>query len=333
MENVEQKRIIWIDEDINTEEYQYTYNEFVFNLPDRQIIRVESVKEAFDIITEPNNYDQYKFRLFYVIVSGKLSEEFFTEYIKKITKYHILAATIIYCKEKTQKINERKPFYLDTFLNPGKVVSLSLDIINYIKSVECKYYLEVPKNEKNEIIEHINKDPTFSAEFTYIGSLAEMAYPLLISKHINSTLIEKEDLEKMQKEFMGQYPKLKHLFKPSEEKNIFIPYHILAKYYLHIYTLESNFFSNMNKDLKERKFDKYRIYIYLLYHSLNKGVFNSYSNSNLYRGGTLSEEEYNSLIKKFYKKKLFGFENEKILFFSRKFLSFSKKEYVANEIL
>ena len=333
MENIEQKRIIWIEEDINKEEYQYTYYEFIFNLPDYQIIRVESVKEAFDIITDSNNYEQYKFKLFYVIVSGKLSEEFFNEYMKKITEYHILAATIIYCKEEFQKKNERKPFYLDTFLNPGGVASISLNVINYIKSVQCPYYLETPKIEKDEIIEHINKDPTFSAEFTYIESLAEMSYPLLISKHINSTLIEKEDFEKMQKEFMGLYPKLKHLFKPSQEKNIHIPYHILAKYYLHIYTLESNFFSNMNKELKERKFDKYRIYIYLLYHALNKGVFKSYSKSNLYRGGTLSIEEYNSLLEKFNKQKSSNLKNEKVFFFSRKFLSFSKKEYVANEFL
>ena len=333
MENIEQKHIIWIEEDINKEEYQYTYYEFIFNLPDYQIIRVESVKEAFDIITDSNNYEQYKFKLFYVIVSGKLSEEFFNEYMKKITEYHILAATIIYCKEEFQKKNERKPFYLDTFLNPGGVASISLNVINYIKSVQCPYYLETPKIEKDEIIEHINKDPTFSAEFTYIESLAEMFYPLLISKHINSTLIEKEDFVKMQKEFMGLYPKLKHLFKPSQEKNIHIPYHILAKYYLHIYTLESNFFSNMNKELKERKFDKYRIYIYLLYHALNKGVFKSYSKSNLYRGGTLSIEEYNSLLEKFNKQKSSNLKNEKVFFFSRKFLSFSKKEYVANEFL
>ena len=277
MEITEQKRIIWIDKDINNKEYQYTYYEFVYNLPDYQILRVESVKEAFDIIRDPNNYNQYKFKLFYIIISGELSEEFFNEYMRKILEFHILAATIIYCPEKDKKLYELKPYYLDNFLNPGKVASISLDVINYIKSVECPYYLEIPKIEKKEEYEHINKDPTFSAEFTYIGNIAEMSYPILISKHINSTLIEKDDLEKMQKNFMALYPKLKHLFKPSQEKNIFIPYHILAKYYLHIYTLETNFFCDMNKELKERKFDKYRIYIFLLYNALNKGVFKSYA--------------------------------------------------------
>ena len=181
--------------------------------------------------------------------------------------------------------------------------------------------------------ENINKDPTFAAEFTYIGSISEMAYPILISRHINCTLIEKKELEEMQKEFIGLYPNLKHLFKPSQEKNIFIPYHILAKYYLHIYTCESNFYCDMNKELKERKFDKYRIYIYLMYNALNKGIFKSYCDSNLYRGGTLSNKEFNSLMEKMDKKKKSKSKDEKIFFFSRKFLSFSKEEYVANEFL
>lgn len=192
MENIEQKKIIWIDEDINSEEKQYTYYELVLSLQDYQIIRVESVKEAFDIISDKNNYDQYKFKLFYVIVSGKLSEKYMNEYIKRTRDLHILAANIIYCSEQEHKLNEYKPYFLDTFLNPGKVKSSSIFIIDYIKSVECPYYLEEPKIIKDEIIEN-KKDPSFAAEFTYVNTLEEMAFPILISKHINCTLIEKEE--------------------------------------------------------------------------------------------------------------------------------------------
>ncbi len=40
----------------------------------------------------------------------------------------------------------------------------------------------------------------------------------------------------------------------------------------------------MNKELRERKFDDHRIYIYLMYNALNKGIFKSYCETNLYRG-------------------------------------------------
>lgn len=344
MENLKKRKIIWIDQNIENEGNSYTYKEFTYSLPEFDIIKAKSVKEAFSIIWQ--NYEDYKFKLFYVIVSGTLSEEFFNEYVKKSLELHILCATIIYCSEKNRKLNEFKPFYLDNFLNPGKVTDSSYFVIEYIKSVQCPFYFEsnelnlnIEENEKGDGIINQNEknknDIEFAAEFTYVPDLGTMSYPILISKHINCTLIIKEELEFMQKENIKLFPQLKHLFKPSEEKNIFIPYHILAKYYLYIYTHESNFYINMNRELRERKFDKYRTYIYLMYNALNKGIFKSYYQTNLYRGGTLSNEEFNSLMEKFELQKHSNPNSfkDKIFFFSRKFLSFSKKEEVANDYL
>ena len=348
MQNQKMKKIIWIDEKVDNEENTYTYQEFTNSLPEYDIIKVKSVKQAFDHIEK--NYDDFKFKLFYVIVSGALSEDFFNEYAKKSLELHILCATIIYCSEKNRQLNEFKPFYLDNFLNPGKVTDSSYFVIEYIKSVQCSYYLDPnelideqkendgtkkEKVENNDFEENKNKnDIEFAAEFSYIKDLGTMAYPIIISKYINCTLIEKGDIEIMQKENIKLYPQLKHLFKPSEEKDIFIPYHILAKYYLNIYTQNTNFYVDMNKELKERQFDKYKTYIYLMYNALNKGIFKSYCKSNLYRGGTLSNEEYESLKEKFeLKQKGENSETNKIFFFSRKFLSFSKVEEVANTFL
>ena len=339
MEAPKKKKVLWIDQNIDNAENQYTYEEFTNSLPEFDIIKCKSVKEAFDHITK--NYEDFKFKLSYVIVSGTLSEEFFNEYVKKTLELHILCATIIYCSEKHRKMNEFKPFYLDNFLNPGKVTDSSYFVIDYIKSVECKYYLETNElniNQKKEkedekIKEQDKNDIDFAAEFTYVNDLGTMAYPIIISKYINCTLIDKEEFEAIQEEYVRTFPKLKHLFKPSQEKNIFIPYHILAKYYLSVYTHESYFYINMNKELRERKFDEHRIYIYLMYNALNKGIFKSYCQTNLYRGGTLSKEEYDSLIEKYEKQKRSKLETDKIFFFSRKFLSFSKKEEIANDFL
>ena len=340
MENIEKKKIIWLDKNIENEGNKHTYEEFTNSLPDYDIIKCKSVKETFDYIFE--NYKDFKFKLFYVIVSGTLSEKFFEEYVKKSLEWHILCATIIYCSEEHRKENEFKPFFLDDFLNPGKVTDLSYFVIDYIKSVQCKYYIDSdelnPKQNKVEE-EKINQNEKnknnteFAAEFTYVNDLGTMAYPIIVSKYINCTLIEKEELENMQEQYVKAYPKLKHLFKPSQEKNIFIPYHILAKYYLSVYTHESNFYINMNKELRERKFDEHRIYIYLMYNALNKGIFKSYCQTNLYRGGTLSKEEFDSLKEKIEIQRHSNSSTNKVFFFSRKFLSFSKKEEIANEFL
>jgi hypothetical protein len=116
------------------------------------------------------------------------------------------------------------------------------------------------------------------------------------------------------------------LFLPSEEKKIEIPYHILAKYYLNIYTHNTNFYSNMNRDLRERKFDDHRIYIYLMYNGLNKGVFKSYNKSNLYRGGCLSQEEFGSLMEFYEIQKKSKSSTKKIFFIPENYYLFPKKK-------
>ena len=133
----------------------------------------------------------------------------------------------------------------------------------------------------------------------------------------------------MQKDLIKRYPNIKHIIKPSQEKDIFIPYNILAKYYLHLYTLESDFYHDLNRDLAQGKFDKYRTYIYLIYACLNKGILESNNETKLYKAETLSKEEFNDLYEKY--KKID--ENTKLSLFSKKFLSFSKEEEVANKFL
>ena len=109
IENLEKKKVIWLDQNIDNDENKYTYVEFTKSLPEYDIIKCKSVKETFDYISQ--NYNDFKFKLFYVIVSGSLSEEFFGEYVKKSLELHILCAAIIYCSEKHRKMNEFKPFF------------------------------------------------------------------------------------------------------------------------------------------------------------------------------------------------------------------------------
>ncbi len=196
-----------MDRKVDNQENIYTYEELMYNLPEYDIIKCRSVKDTFDYITK--NYEDFKFKLTYIIVSGTLSEDFFNKYVKKSLELHILFATIIYCSEEHRKINEFKPFYLDDFLNPGKVTESSYFVIEYIKSVQCQYYLDSNelnqnlikgKDEKFNQNEKNKNDLEFAAEFTYVKDLGTMAYPIIVSKYINCSLIEKEELETFQEQ-------------------------------------------------------------------------------------------------------------------------------------
>ena len=209
-----------------------------------------SVKEAFDSIKE--EYDSFKFNLLYIVIAEELSEEFFIEYNKRNSELIFLPATIIYTSKSNNSKLKNNIFYGDPFLNHGKDGNSILKLVDYIKSEQCPYYISEGVANENEIKvrNKIPREFKLGAQFSFLNCLEEMAYPILICKSINWSLIEKDILEDMQKDLIKKYPELKHIIKPSQEKDIFMPYHILAKYYLHLYTLDSNFYNELNRDLE-----------------------------------------------------------------------------------
>ena len=74
-------------------------------------------------------------------MSGSIAEEFFTQYVRVSQDYPILAATIVYCFDRT--LHEQKPFFSDPFLNPGKIVTSSNEIIDYIQKDECGWNIMI----------------------------------------------------------------------------------------------------------------------------------------------------------------------------------------------
>eukprot|EP00833_Pecoramyces_ruminatium_P011138 jgi/Orpsp1_1/1185170/evm.model.c7180000092585.1 len=78
-------------------------------------------------------------------------------------------------------------------------------------------------------------------------------YPIYLPKLLNSTHIESSDVENLQNFLLKYFPGYKHLIKPSQEKNIFIPYHLLAKFLLRFYTVEElNKRPSFHKCMNER---------------------------------------------------------------------------------
>ena len=151
---------------------------------------------------------------------------------------------------------------------------------------------------------------------------------------INSSFITEFELESFQCFLMDYYPELKDLIFPAREKKIDIPYYLLAKFYLRMYTNEkSNFFKNMNFDLSNDKFDLYRVYIFLLFNALNKKTIKSCYNRSLFRGTVLSKAEFEKIEKALNNKRELDKINELVknkneintcLYYSKTFLSFSK---------
>ena len=92
--DISKEAILWIDENVNKPENKETYKRYLPKLKNFNFISFSSVKNAIDFIKK---HDYFDFRLFYVIVSGSLAENFFNEYVKLSEKKNIVAATTVYC--------------------------------------------------------------------------------------------------------------------------------------------------------------------------------------------------------------------------------------------
>ena len=336
------KRIIWIDKNVNNVENQSFLEILQSGIDNGKFYPVDSIKKAFDlienqketIIDDKNNKKVVKifqFRLFYVIVSGSLSNDFFREYINVTKRLTIISSNIIFCSDEDK--HKRNAYYLDDFLNSGKVHNeKTIDkLIEYINRDELSFLKEpsILENKK----EYQAQKRNYGNVFFNANNVGAIAYPYFFGQLINSTFVTDHNLETFQNFMLEYYPELKYLIFPSKEKNITIPYYLLAKFYLHMYTYECGFFKNMNLDLSNNKFDLYRVYIFLLYNALNQKSIKSYYEASLYRGTVLSKQELEK-INFLLKKKSENHSNiNACLYFTKMFLSFSKNIDVAKSFM
>ena len=325
--NKNQKQILWIDQNVNNEENRQTLEYFKNEFKDGyNIITLESVSAAFKLLEILKKV--FEFRLFYVIVSGRLAEEFFNNYAEKVIDMNILSATIIYCFNDSY--HKTKNYYKDSFLNPGGIVSCPEEVVKYIKKVENN-----PMNiQINPKFNESDKE-SYGYIFDYAKDLSEIVLPLIISHFIKSYLISKKDLEEMENNFVSIFGKeILDYINPQKEKKINIPFHILAKFYIRLYTSEKiKFYDRINKDLSNKKFDLYRIYIFLLYNGIHKKTLKNYSSGKLYRGSKLSKSEYLNIKNYLEEKKKNKTNTTAVLYYLKNFASFSKEEKKADEFL
>ena len=109
-----------------------------------------------------------------------------------------------------------------------------------------------------------------------------------------------------------------------------IPIEILSKFYIRLYTIDSDFYKNLNKDLGMNKVNKYLSFIKVLYEGLKLRSFPLASKKVLYRGSKISNNELVK-IKNFLNNKIPGLPGS--IVFSRSFLSFSKEKKLAEKFL
>ena len=304
----EKKNVVWIDQN-NSGPENKRYLQICSNvLKNFSFTLVNSVKEGYECLKK------FEFKLIYVILSGKLAEEFLDIYEENLQKLKIITLNIIFCYKK--KFHEAKKYSNDPFYNPGGVVSEFEKVIEFLKRDEKYKIYKLKENIK------ISDNKIFD-NFTFVEKKIEnIAFPIILKK-FSSYFISEEELEKFKRFLLINYHnQLKTSMKELLNPKIKIPYYLYSKIFVRFYTIETNFYKDLAKALLSNNFKDFRIFIFTLYNGLNRKVLDDVHDVHLYRFAKINKEEYNKIIEK----------PNKIIF-TRKFLSFNRNLNTALDFL
>ena len=240
--------VIWIDANIIDNKENISY---VKELKSIGSIWLKLSKDVDKAIKYLKTIDFHETK---VIVSGRLYPELVKSFKENIIVIYVAPKIIVFTRNK-QKFLEYNKDYLDE------------DNLFYSSSGVTTSFKEIKKLLLNEcILNKLDKPDDTILTFEYIDSIEKLTLPLFFKALIDNT--SNQDLQKYTYLLYETYSKEKEKIKKLLGSIVSlptIPIEILSKYYAKLYTTDSNFYRDINKDLGLNKKDKYLKYIKTLY--------------------------------------------------------------------
>ena len=282
--------LIWIDEKIENKE-NIKFSENLKKKFDLNLIKCDSLEKGFDEILKIN------FELVYIIVSGRLFENYIIK-LKKI--YNILKTipiTMIYTSEKFKNeligkvMINYNPYIInitlnDSFMNPGGICTKPVEIYNFINNFNNMYYNELNNLNQSSFNENISNLNVNSNNFFFekIESLDNLILPTIYSKLFVKNNLNDDEINNILNSFLkiDNDKNLKTLIS-SLIKIEGIPLEIKAKFVFKIFISHSKIFEILNNNFKQSLNSKFSAFIYLMYEGLNKKALNSDFSNDLYK--------------------------------------------------
>ena len=294
------KTYIWLDKNINTKENQNYVKEL-------ELIYQIEVKTYENIIKAIKYLETLNFEETKIIISGQLYDEFVLIFKEKVSKINVVPKIIVFTQDKNTFIKSHSDFrnLNNKFYCLGGVVDSFDDVEKFLNNP-------------------IKPIPDVQLTFEQIKTKEQLVMPLFFKSLIDA--LPNEAIEKYTISLYDNYAKnnnkVKELLGPIKYIKD-IPIEILSKYYARLYTIESEFYEKINKDLGLNKYDNYLRFIKILYEGVKFKSLPLSKEKILYRGAKISNDEIIK-IKENMNKKIEGLPSS--IVFSKSFLSFSKDE-------
>ena len=322
--------VLWLDTNYDNIEN----SKYLKKLESNENLKINCFKEADEGI---EYIKKINFEETYIIISGRLYSQFITKFKKHINKINVIPKIIVFTKKKSDfyEIKKNKNLIDDNFYGFGGVETNFKNIKQFILKPLANNISFIFDDNKYLSLTRIN-NRLLSLEnnnnfiFEYIDCQEKLYLPVLYQSLIDNININKIDsyTESLYNIYQNNSDINKLLYPILHMVNI--PIEILSKYYARLYTAESSFYININKDLRENKKDNYLSYIKVLYEGIKTKSFSPASNNILYRGTRLLIKGIEK-IKNYLKNKKKGLPGA--IVFSKTFLSFSKDINIAENFL
>ena len=299
--------VIWIDENIDNEENL----KYIKDITSNNSLKVKAFKNINDAIKYIMNL---KFQETKVIVSGRLYSEFIKVFKLNLNKIFVVPKIIVFTGNKEKFIEYNKE-YLNSenkFFTFGGIATLFKDIKEFLKN-DCPKTLNLRMSEENQSI------------FEYLDDKDKLILPLFYKSLLDNTSLKNiGEYTNYLYDLYSKNGRIKSLLGPIKSVSN-IPIEILSKYYARLFTEESDFYRDINTDLRLKKFEKHLSYIKILYEGVKLQSLPLSKDNILYRGAKMSNDEIKKIIN--------YIKHKKFTVFSKPFLSFYKDKNIAEQFI
>ena len=312
----EKMHYLWIDKSINEKPFELLFNE-IFN-EERQCLKFNTVAEGIEqLFTQ-------KYKAVTVIISGSFFLEFYKKFDERIhnskdDKDFPFPIVVVFCRQKENFIFNLKfnnNYDNNYLLNEQLIFNVFDDLVGYINGVTEENLEDLTFDEVKSYKELII--PCFYSYLIEDVTKTEIDY---YNYHIINNYHDSDECKEIKiKALIRNLQRIK-----TDSKKI------ISEKWLKIYSMESDFFSKMNKIFRRKEESQFIYYplIKICYEGIRKNFLECIYKNKLYRGSHISKKELEKLKKKLEKKKEFP----KVIVYSRCFLSFSEKIDVAQQFL
>ena len=304
--SLENLNVIWIDENIDSKE-NLQYQE------ELQYLKISNIKFFKNINDAIKNIRNLHFEEIKIILSGRLYSKFVLVFKEILTQIFVYPKIIVFTGNKEKFIEYNK-----AYLNKDNNIFDFCGIFTSFK--EIKNFLIKDSPKEIQTLEDI-----IPSTFEYLDNNNKML-PLYYKALIDLSPIE--DIQKYTKYLYDTYSigneRVKQLLEPIKEATN-IPIEILSKYYVRLNTIESDFYKDIDNDLKLSKFAKHLPFIKTFYEGVRLKSLPLSNDYILYGGCKISIDEINKLI---------NYSKNKIpVILSKPFLSFHKDKNIAEKFI